>query len=231
MSEFNKEISKFRFYSNGLLEEVLNSLEDIPSLYLKYKPKEYNYYHITQEKMRELLGITENITPSKYKKEMERLCEDLGFKLNRHVEYEKKKIWFWLVFKGDFEGYRSDKYKDLKNEMKFKKANFDINDGNLGINSGRSEGVYLVESDGFYKIGKSKNIAKRISSLKTGNPNKIELLFSYYPYRGNIHELEKYLHDRYSSSRTTGEWFKKDFTVEDVKEACLDFHNLKAYLK
>jgi hypothetical protein len=41
--------------------------------------------------------------------------------------------------------------------------------------------VYLLKSyeSGYYKIGISKNPRARISSLQTGNPERIELVHSY----------------------------------------------------
>ena len=74
--------------------------------------------------------------------------------------------------------------------------------------------VYLLlstDSDGEkeqYKIGITKNnIEKRIKSLSTGNPNKINLL-NYYESK-NYKEIEKWLHSRFSLNKTISknEWF------------------------
>jgi len=74
--------------------------------------------------------------------------------------------------------------------------------------------VYLLmstDSDGLrelFKIGITKtSVEKRIKSLTTGNPNKITLINSYNSK--NYKEIEKWLHSRYSLSKTQSEneWF------------------------
>lgn len=68
-----------------------------------------------------------------------------------------------------------------------------------------------TDSDGLqelFKIGITKSsIEKRIKSLSTGNPNKITLLNSYASK--NYKEIEKWLHSRFSISKTNSnnEWF------------------------
>lgn len=74
--------------------------------------------------------------------------------------------------------------------------------------------VYLLmstDSDGLkelFKIGITKtSVERRIKSLTTGNPNKIILINSYFSK--NYKEIEKWLHARYSLSKTLSEneWF------------------------
>ena len=74
--------------------------------------------------------------------------------------------------------------------------------------------VYLLmstDSDGeteLFKIGITKlSVEKRIKTLSTGNPNKIVLINSYYSK--NYKEIEKWLHSRYSLSKSMSknEWF------------------------
>lgn len=61
-----------------------------------------------------------------------------------------------------------------------------------------------------YKIGKTNNLEKRVSSLKTGNPT-IELL---YFVRGDI---ENKTHIKYKESRLSGEWFNlTNSQLEDI---------------
>ena len=80
--------------------------------------------------------------------------------------------------------------------------------------------VYLllqVESNGTetFKIGVTKkDINTRISSLQTGNPNKISLLKFYES--DNYKKIERLLHKKYFSNRTetNNEWFI--LTNEDV---------------
>lgn len=91
--------------------------------------------------------------------------------------------------------------------------------------------VYLLlstDSDGekeLFKIGITKgSIEKRIKSLSTGNPNVISLLHSYES--PNYKELEKWLHSRYSSSKTNSnnEWFYlSDEQVSNFINTCKNF--------
>jgi len=73
--------------------------------------------------------------------------------------------------------------------------------------------VYLLKSyeNGYYKIGTSKNPLKRIKELQIGNPEKIEIINSYLSE--NYSKIEIALHNYYSYTRKTNEWF--DLTLED----------------
>lgn len=66
--------------------------------------------------------------------------------------------------------------------------------------------VYLLESDGFYKIGVADNITKRIRNLQTGNPHKINLVAACK--FDKPHDLELGLHNLLKNVRDTGEWFR-----------------------
>jgi hypothetical protein len=67
--------------------------------------------------------------------------------------------------------------------------------------------VYLLtNNNGFYKIGVTKgDIDRRIKSLQTGNPNKIELV-NYYE-SNNYRKIESWFHRIYEDIRLEGEWF------------------------
>ena len=74
--------------------------------------------------------------------------------------------------------------------------------------------VYLLmstDSDGereLFKIGVTKSdIGKRIKSLSTGNPNRIQLI-NHYESK-NYLRIEKWLHSQYSRYQTESknEWF------------------------
>lgn len=67
--------------------------------------------------------------------------------------------------------------------------------------------VYLLKSDytGHYKIGVSKNAAKRVKQLQTGSSENIKLIFTYMseiPYK-----LETALHNYYSMFKVNREWY------------------------
>ncbi|MDD5303080.1 MAG: GIY-YIG nuclease family protein [Elusimicrobia bacterium] len=65
-----------------------------------------------------------------------------------------------------------------------------------------------------YKIGSSKNVAKRHARLKTGNPHLIVIATKL---TANRLAEERMLHRIYASSRIGGEWFS--LTSEQISEA------------
>jgi len=73
--------------------------------------------------------------------------------------------------------------------------------------------IYLLKlnSTGYYKIGYTNNVNKRIKELSTGSYDTITLVNKYESkfYR----EIEKYLHNIYKSLKIKGEWF--DLGIEE----------------
>jgi predicted GIY-YIG superfamily endonuclease len=73
--------------------------------------------------------------------------------------------------------------------------------------------VYLLKlsESGYYKIGHTNNINKRIKELSTGNPEEIVLISKYSSkyYK----EIENYLHNIHKFYNIKGEWFNLD--IED----------------
>lgn len=66
--------------------------------------------------------------------------------------------------------------------------------------------VYLMQDKDLIKIGKTKNNpTSRCNALKVGNAN-IKLIA--YLFSDNYNLLETQLHERYSSKKITGEWYK-----------------------
>ena len=70
----------------------------------------------------------------------------------------------------------------------------------------KSDYLYIIQSDltGMIKIGRSINPQKRLKQLQTGNPNKLKLIALFE----NQGWKEKILHERLSTFRLEGEWFK-----------------------
>lgn len=66
--------------------------------------------------------------------------------------------------------------------------------------------VYLLKTGEFYKIGMTKNVQKRITTLQTATPHKIELLA--YKESDNACDDEKTAHKLFKDYRVSGEWFK-----------------------
>ena len=67
------------------------------------------------------------------------------------------------------------------------------------------DNLYIIQSDltGMIKIGRSKDPAKRLKQLQTGNPNKLKLIACF---EGEGWK-EKILHERLEKFRLQGEWF------------------------
>lgn len=97
--------------------------------------------------------------------------------------------------------------------------------------------VYLIlevdkNGDEFYKIGISKNTPeKRLKQLKTGNPNRIEILKSYESI--NYKKIEQWLHTKYSFNKTeaNNEWFNlNDSDVLNFIENCKEIESTINFL-
>jgi len=67
--------------------------------------------------------------------------------------------------------------------------------------------VYFIQdSSGFVKIGWTKNLKRRFSALRTGNPSVLTVIRTLEGYRA----LEIWLHEQFSTYRVRGEWFRFD---------------------
>ena len=66
--------------------------------------------------------------------------------------------------------------------------------------------VYIIESEGFYKIGRTKDIKARCRQYMVENPHPMKILFSIKVK--DCFETEKKLLELYKSKRHRGEWFK-----------------------
>ena len=74
--------------------------------------------------------------------------------------------------------------------------------------------IYLLKCGGFYKIGITQNLEKRLKSYYvTENPFKIEIIFQ--KIIDNPEEAEKELSNKFQNKRFRGEWFK--LNKEDVQ--------------
>ena len=74
--------------------------------------------------------------------------------------------------------------------------------------------VYIIESQGYHKIGKTRDPRYRTKQYTTENPPSIEMSLIYTFDVTSCEEVEKYLHKRFSNKRVRGEWFK--LTQEDL---------------
>lgn len=69
--------------------------------------------------------------------------------------------------------------------------------------------VYMLRADnGLYKIGKTKQLDKRIYICGVKLPYKVELIASYFTPDMTAGEL--HWHDHFAAKRVNGEWFRLD---------------------
>jgi len=74
--------------------------------------------------------------------------------------------------------------------------------------------IYILECEGFYKIGLSKNVERRKKQLDF-TPFKSKIIFKS-PLMEDIYSVEEQLHIFYEKKRVKGEWFK--LSPEDIEE-------------
>ena len=81
-------------------------------------------------------------------------------------------------------------------------------EGKIQANSESWGYVYLIESGGHYKIGKSNNYSKRFGHLKIQLPNKMTHICAYETE--NMNKMEFFYHHKFRLKRLNGEWFNLD---------------------
>ena len=87
--------------------------------------------------------------------------------------------------------------------------------------------VYLINmiNTDLYKIGYTRrDITKRINEIKTGNPQKIEVI---HLFESKYHaKIETWMHNLHASKRMEGEWFELSYDdVMSFKENCQKGHD------
>lgn len=79
--------------------------------------------------------------------------------------------------------------------------------------------VYILECNGMFKVGISKNIKTRLKQVQCGNPYKVILKKAYsMAYHQLAFNAEKRIHDRLKKDNLhiRLEWFKKfDISIAD----------------
>jgi len=88
----------------------------------------------------------------------------------------------------------------------------------------KSEVVYLLQSVHGFKIGRSKDVVKRISQIKSANPSEITLILTL-DFR-NCVKQEKWIHNKFKEKKISGEWF--DLSPDDYEWLIFTF---KKYLR
>lgn len=78
--------------------------------------------------------------------------------------------------------------------------------------------VYFLKADnGLIKIGRSKNLDKRLDHFTTKLPYKLKLVHQIKT--NDTNKLEKHFHELYSNRRIRGEWFDlSNDTMQEIKD-------------
>lgn len=84
----------------------------------------------------------------------------------------------------------------------------------------KSTHLYILQCNNRFKIGVTNDIQRRLLSLQTGNPDKIEVV--HLEERLNPTKAERYLHRCFQKNRLTGEWFE-GITLRDIRVKLLLF--------
>lgn len=76
-----------------------------------------------------------------------------------------------------------------------------------------SDYLYVIRSTkgGPVKLGRATDVVKRLRTLQTGHPERLEVLWSAL---GDGDGAERALHQHFASKRSVGEWF--NLTREDI---------------
>jgi len=125
-------------------------------------------------------------------------------------------------------GYREEMITDLEDLMRFEEQL------NQGIRQDLSQydkmrlvraaksmtNVYFVLATEslLIKIGRAKNVRKRLMALQTQSPCELKLLTSMRAHQA----IEPYLHKQLADSRAHGEWFRADDRVLSVVDGAID---------
>ena len=75
--------------------------------------------------------------------------------------------------------------------------------------------IYVIGDNASpYKIGFTKDPNKRLKSLQTGNPSKLNMLYKQEINESETKFIEKQIHNVLKRKQVSGEWF--DITLEDA---------------
>jgi hypothetical protein len=74
--------------------------------------------------------------------------------------------------------------------------------------------TYVIHDGEFYKVGIAANLFDRITSMRSGNPRPLEVLYVYSGYMP-----ERWYHELLAEYHYSGEWFKCDRHIIDTIHA------------
>ena len=82
--------------------------------------------------------------------------------------------------------------------------------------------VYLLKSDGYYKIGKTIKLKDRLVRYESENPHPIEVV--YKKFVNDYTKSEEKLLKKFADSKFRGEWFR--FTKKQVDEVISEINKM-----
>lgn len=84
--------------------------------------------------------------------------------------------------------------------------------------------IYILKAKEVFKIGVTQNLEKRLKTLQTGCPFKIEVFFICETQ--NDYFIEQLLHKQYNEFNSYGEWFELSIIqANKIKNEILNFKN------
>lgn len=137
---------------------------------------------------------------------------------NKYLKYKTEEEMISAVKSIITELPRVQNFKQLKNGMgyrEFKMKKYSIKDSSHAedyhwkLDETTSEDhMYFIFHRDTAKIGRTKDIKKRISQLKTALSHDYEVFI----FKGKGH-MEKKMHQVFSDFRTSREWFRRDYRM------------------
>jgi hypothetical protein len=91
-----------------------------------------------------------------------------------------------------------------------------------GIGKMASEIVYLLQGGPYCKIGRTKNLVKRIKVIQTNHPYPLVIVHTWEV--SNAAEVEGYLHRKFASVKMKGEWFQLPISDIEALIAVEEWH-------
>ena len=89
-----------------------------------------------------------------------------------------------------------------------------------GDNLATTECIYFIHSEesNAVKIGRAKDVEKRLKSLQTAHPHELKIIKKFKLKGGKAaQELESSLHQKFDHLRLSGEWFKAEPELLDYR--------------
>lgn len=130
---------------------------------------------------------------------------------SEEIKTQNKKVWSVLCPEMFSDMYEKDDSKEKCEKDWIKTKNKKVKQSNPGF-------IYIIraEDSSIYKIGKTKDMTKRMYQFDKQYPFNIEL-YTYFK-SNDISNDEKSLHKQFEDKKQKGEWFQLDeYDLEIIK--------------